>query len=321
QNKTKQNKTKQNKTKHSLLCRYGLTSAAALLLTFGGASAVKADAVGRQQVQDELQNQRKALPRLKEFYKDTPNSGVENTPIYKYLTEMEGKLNRYLETLDEGLHQLQGDKGEPGAQGPAGPMGPAGERGEKGEPGTQGAKGDRGETGPAGPRGDKGEKGEQGPAGKDGERGPIGPAGKDGQNGKDGLPGKDGKDGQNGKDGLPGKDGKDGQDGKDGLPGKPAPQTPEVPQKPDTAPHTPKTPQIPGQSKDVTPAPQNPSNRGLNKLQTQGGNQLAKTPAAHDTHRQLPATGETTNPFFTAAAVAIMTTAGVVAVAKRQENN
>ncbi|MFW7122684.1 LPXTG cell wall anchor domain-containing protein, partial [Streptococcus pyogenes] len=139
--------------------------------------------------------------------------------------------------------------------------------------------------------------------------------GKDGQNGKDGLPGKDGKDGQNGKDGLPGKDGKDGQ------PGKPAPKTPEVPQKPDTAPHTPKTPQIPGQSKDVTPAPQNPSNRGLNKPQTQSGNQLAKTPAAHDTHRQLPATGETTNPFFTAAAVAIMTTAGVVAVAKRQENN
>ncbi|VHH12690.1 LPXTG-motif cell wall anchor domain-containing protein [Streptococcus pyogenes] len=73
--------------------------------------------------------------------------------------------------------------------------------------------------------------------------------------------------------------------------------------------------------KDVTPAPQNPSNRGLNKPQTQSGNQLAKTPAAHDTHRQLPATGETTNPFFTAAAVAIMTTAGVVAVAKRQENN
>ncbi|HEP1713256.1 TPA: LPXTG cell wall anchor domain-containing protein, partial [Streptococcus pyogenes] len=329
----------------SLLCRYGLTSAAALLLTFGGASAVKADVVGRQQVQDELQNQRKALPRLKEFYKDTPNSGVENTPIYKYLTEMEGKLNRYLKTLDEGLHQLQGDKGEPGAQGPAGPMGPAGERGEKGaqgprgEQGPQGLPGKDGEAGaqgPAGPRGDKGEKGEQGPAGKDGERGPIGPAGKDGQNGKDGLPGKDGKDGQNGKDGLPGKDGKDGQngkdglpgkdgkdgqDGKDGLPGKPAPQTPEVPQKPDTAPHTPKTPQIPGQSKDVTPAPQNPSNRGLNKLQTQGGNQLAKTPAAHDTHRQLPATGETTNPFFTAAAVAIMTTAGVVAVAKRQENN
>ncbi|SQF03571.1 LPXTG-motif cell wall anchor domain-containing protein [Streptococcus pyogenes] len=154
----------------------------------------------------------------------------------------------------------------------------------------------------------KGDRGEPGQDGRDGQPGPQGPAGKDGQNGKDGLPGKDGK---------------DGQDGKAGQPGKPAPKTPEVPQKPDTAPHTPKKPQIPDHSKDVTPAPQKPStsNRGLNKPQTQGGNQLAKTPAAHDTHRQLPATGETTNPFFTAAAVAIMTTAGVVAVAKRQENN
>ncbi|HHJ8803704.1 TPA: LPXTG cell wall anchor domain-containing protein, partial [Streptococcus pyogenes] len=140
-------------------------------------------------------------------------------------------------------------------------------------------------------KGDQGEQGLQGAPGAKGDRGETGPAGPV------------------------------GPAGKDGQPGKPAPKTPEVPQKPDTAPHKPKTPQIPGQSKDVTPAPQNPSNRGLNKPQTQGGNQLAKTPAAHDTHRQLPATGETTNPFFTAAAVAIMTTAGVVAVAKRQENN
>lgn len=210
--------------------------------------------------------------------------------LVEYLTER-GKLEEeWMEDLFSGIQRklLAGEKGDPGERGATGP------------------------AGPAGPKGPAGEKGEQGPTGKQGERGatgPVGPAGKDGQ---DGLPGKDGKDGQ---DGLPGKDGKDGQ------PGKPAPQTPEVPQKPDTAPHTPKTPQIPGQSKDVTPAPQNPSNRGLNKPQTQGGNQLAKTPAAHDTHRQLPATGETTNPFFTAAAVAIMTTAGVVAVAKRQENN
>lgn len=140
----------------------------------------------------------------------------------------------------------------------------------------------------------------------------------DGQDGKDGQPGQPGPRGERGE---PGPQGPAGKDGQDGQPGKPAPKTPEVPQKPDTAPHTPKTPQIPDHSKDVTPAPQNPSNRGLNKPQTQGGNQLAKTPAAHDTHRQLPATGETTNPFFTAAAVAIMTTAGVVAVAKRQENN
>ncbi|RXH49145.1 LPXTG cell wall anchor domain-containing protein [Streptococcus pyogenes] len=261
------------------------------MLTFGGASAVRADEAGRKGVQDDLQKQREAFPQLKKYLENSPYSGQENTPIFQYLFQLEGKLNNYLKTLDGGLHHLQGD------QGPAGPAGPAGPRGEAGPAGP------RGEAGPAGPRG------EAGPAG------PRGEAGKDGKDGQDGLPGKDGKDGQDGKDGLPGKDGKDGQ------PGKPAPKTPEVPQKPDTAPDTPTPPQIPGQSKDVTPAPQNPSNRGLNKPQTQGGNQLAKTPAAHDTHRQLPATGETTNPFFTAAAVAIMTTAGVVAVAKRQENN
>ncbi|MGY5263932.1 LPXTG-anchored collagen-like adhesin Scl2/SclB, partial [Streptococcus pyogenes] len=131
QNKTKQNKTKQNKTKHSLLCRYGLTSAATLLLTFGGASAVKANVAGRQQVQDELQKQRKELPQLKNYLGDSRNSGQESTPIYKYLTEMEKKLNNYLKTLDEGLQHLQGEKGEQGPAGEKGEQGPAGEKGEQ----------------------------------------------------------------------------------------------------------------------------------------------------------------------------------------------
>ncbi|HHK1519165.1 TPA: hypothetical protein ACQOHP_001828, partial [Streptococcus pyogenes] len=130
QNKTKQNKTKQNKTKHSLLCRYGLTSAAALLLTFGGASAVRADEAGRKEVQDNLQKQREEFPQLKEYLKNSPHSGQESTPIFQYLFQLEGKLNNYLKTLDGGLHHLQGDKGE---------QGPAGEDGAKGE------------TGPAGP--------------------------------------------------------------------------------------------------------------------------------------------------------------------------
>ncbi|HEQ4150009.1 TPA: adhesin Scl2, partial [Streptococcus pyogenes] len=292
----------------SLLCRYGLTSAAALLLTFGGASAVKAEENEKVREQEKLiQQLSEKLVEINDL--QTLNGDKESIQsLVDYLTRR-GKLEEeWMEYLNSGIQRKLF----------VGPKGPAGEKGEQGPTGKQG---ERGETGPAGPRGDKGETGDKG------AQGPVGPAGKDGQNGKDGLPGKDGKDGQDGKDGLPGKDGKDGQDGKDGLPGKdgqpgkPAPKTPEVPQNPDTAPHTPKTPRIPGQSKDVTPAPQNPSNRGLNKPQTQGGNQLAKTPAAHDTHRQLPATGETTNPFFTAAAVAIMTTAGVVAVAKRQENN
>ncbi|HHC9009765.1 TPA: hypothetical protein ACN2W9_001023, partial [Streptococcus pyogenes] len=65
-------------------------------------------------MQDELQKQRKELPRLKDYLSDSRNSGQENTPIFKYLTQMEEKLDRYLETLDEGLHHLQGDKGEKG---------------------------------------------------------------------------------------------------------------------------------------------------------------------------------------------------------------
>ncbi|OAC72252.1 hypothetical protein AWT99_02800 [Streptococcus pyogenes] len=253
------------------------------MLTFGGASAVKADEGEDAQKRAQIQKREELLSalidgtsRLENKQFPYPGStGLDDTymnSLIQYLQERKQIEDKWRASLLKGIqdHVLDGQDGDRGEAGPAGP---------RGEAGKDGAKGDRGETGPAGPRGE---------------------AGKDGKDGQDGLPGKDGKDGQ---------------------PGKPAPKTPEVPQKPDTAPDTPTPPQIPGQSKDVTPAPQNPSNRGLNKPQTQGGNQLAKTPAAHDTHRQLPATGETTNPFFTAAAVAIMTTAGVVAVAKRQENN
>ncbi|HER0247700.1 TPA: YSIRK-type signal peptide-containing protein [Streptococcus pyogenes] len=40
-----------------------------------------------------------------------------------------------------------------------------------------------------------------------------------------------------------------------------------------------------------------------------------------ETKRQLPSTGETANPFFTAAALTVMATAGVAAVVKRKEEN
>ncbi|HER8983911.1 TPA: hypothetical protein ACJPB8_001758, partial [Streptococcus pyogenes] len=189
------NKTKQNKTKHSLLCRYGLTSAAALLLAFGGASAVKADQQPTiEETQSQLQDLREAFPKLEDSYQEWDI--FRQNKIYKHLDEFEHKLNSYLKVLDGSLSQLKGEKGERGPVGPAGPQG------------LQGTKGDRGETG------EQGQRGETGPAGPQGPAGPVGPAGKDGQDGKDGLPGKDG---QNGKDGLPGKDGKDGQDGKDGL--------------------------------------------------------------------------------------------------------
>ncbi|HFD7890657.1 TPA: LPXTG-anchored collagen-like adhesin Scl2/SclB, partial [Streptococcus pyogenes] len=305
----------------SLLCRYGLTSAAALLLTFGGASAVRADAQGASNNNKEklIRELGEGLTRIEKSKIPTPGAD-DMEKLLKYLQERDKAEDDWRSRLLQGMQEraFDGRDGQPGPAGPAGARGPAGSQGPRGPEGPQGPAGKDGEAGaqgPVGPQGPQGETGPQGPAGKDGEAGAQGPVGPQGPQGETGPQGPAGKDGQDGKDGLPGKDGKDGQ------PGKPAPKTPEVPQNPDTTPHTPKTPQIPDHSKDVTPAPQNPSNRGLNKPQTQGGNQLAKTPAAHDTHRQLPATGETTNPFFTAAAVAIMTTAGVVAVAKRQENN
>ncbi|HFV1490068.1 TPA: hypothetical protein ACGOK8_000262, partial [Streptococcus pyogenes] len=119
QNKTKQNKTKQNKTKHSLLCRYGLTSAAALLLTFGGASAVKADSEGIRKTQERLSALREGFPDVKEIYES--NSVNKETPYYKYLEKLDKSLRDYLEELDRNLHQLKGDRGETGPAGPAGP--------------------------------------------------------------------------------------------------------------------------------------------------------------------------------------------------------
>ncbi|HES3288040.1 TPA: LPXTG-anchored collagen-like adhesin Scl2/SclB, partial [Streptococcus pyogenes] len=116
QNKTKQNKTKQNKTKHSLLCCYGLTSAAALLLTFGGAIAVKADGKGIREMQERLSALREGFPDVEEIYKS--NSVNKETPYYKYLEKLDKSLRDYLEELDKNLHQLKGDQGERGEAGP-----------------------------------------------------------------------------------------------------------------------------------------------------------------------------------------------------------
>ncbi|HHK1866667.1 TPA: peptidase, partial [Streptococcus pyogenes] len=136
------NKTKQNKTKHSLLCRYGLTSAAALLLTFGGASAVRAN--DHQQL--ELSRKRNTLMgELNELHNNIemkkgtlPSSdGVveESTrKILKYLEERDQLEDQWREKLFYGMQNKlfdgqdgkAGDRGETGPQGPTGPVGPRG---------------------------------------------------------------------------------------------------------------------------------------------------------------------------------------------------
>ncbi|HHK0340144.1 TPA: hypothetical protein ACQN9S_001822, partial [Streptococcus pyogenes] len=100
----------------SLLCRYGLTSAAALLLTFGGASAVKANQQQAiKETQERLLALREGFPDVKEIYKS--NSVNQTTPYYQYLEKLDKSLRSYLKELDENLHQLKGDQGEPGPRG------------------------------------------------------------------------------------------------------------------------------------------------------------------------------------------------------------
>ncbi|HHS7821631.1 TPA: LPXTG-anchored collagen-like adhesin Scl2/SclB, partial [Streptococcus pyogenes] len=184
------NKTKQNKTKHSLLCRYGLTSAAALLLTFGGASAVKADEKVIKEIQQELSDLRQRFPKVAESFKH--NNISPQTPVYQYLEALEKSLNSYLSKLDGQLHHLKGDQGEQGLQGPAGeagpqglqgPAGPRGETGPAGEAGPQGLQGPAGPRGETGPAGEAGPQGLQGPAGEAGPQGLQGPAGPRGETG------------------------------------------------------------------------------------------------------------------------------------------
>ncbi|VHN02429.1 collagen-like surface protein [Streptococcus pyogenes] len=106
------------------------------------------------------------------------------------------------------------------------------------------------------------------------------------------------------------------------MPEQPGEQAPE--KSPEVTP-TPEMPEQPGEkapekSKEVTPAPEKPADKEANQTPERRNGNMAKTPVANN-HRRLPATGEQANPFFTAAAVAVMTTAGVLAVTKRKENN
>ncbi|HER1135463.1 TPA: LPXTG cell wall anchor domain-containing protein [Streptococcus pyogenes] len=109
-----------------------------------------------------------------------------------------------------------------------------------------------------------------------------------------------------------------GERGPAGQPGEKAPE-----KSPEVTP-TPETPEQPGEkapekSKEVTPAPEKPADKEANQTPERRNGNMAKTPVTNN-HRRLPATGEQANPFFTAA-VAVMTTAGVLAVTKRKENN
>lgn len=279
---------------NKLVWRYGLTSAAAVLLAFGGgASSVKAE-VSPSQRKEEING-------IKESLKNYPQMGDDRfwqrgvfgssfkDDVYQKEVEQYTKeaLTKILGLIEKGA--TQGPKGDPG---PAGPRGPVGPEGPAGKPGKDGAQGERGKQGNPGPKGDKGEDGKVGPRGPKGDRGETG---------------------------AQGPVGPQGETGKDGAPGEKAPEkspevtpTPEMPEQPGE--------KAPEKSKEVTPAPEKPADKEANQTPERRNGNMAKTPVANN-HRRLPATGEQANPFFTAAAVAVMTTAGVLAVTKRKENN
>ncbi|EOD2377729.1 TPA: LPXTG cell wall anchor domain-containing protein [Streptococcus pyogenes] len=302
---------------NKFVCRYGLTTAAAILATFGGGVAnVSADAESMRYVGEDLQKEldkssEEYVPKVNNFRKDRLPNGqlqVEEylTKIQSYLEEWKKRDDTWKEKVTKSIQNgtFQGDKGDMGPEGEPGP------KGDKGETGDQGPRGERGETGLQGPKGDKGERGEKGETGATGAQGPQGEKGETGAQGPAGPQGEAGK---------PGEQGPAGPQGEAGKPGEKAPE-----KSPEVTP-TPETPEQPGEkapekSKEVTPAPEKPADKEANQTPERRNGNMAKTPVANN-HRRLPATGEQANPFFTAAAVAVMTTAGVLAVTKRKENN
>ncbi|VHB01883.1 collagen-like surface protein [Streptococcus pyogenes] len=347
---------------NKLVWRYGLTSAAAVLLAFGGGvSSVKADdlktnSLGpRAKLLEDLKNLKSGpgdIPKTSEIAEQQSfftGTSYDSVDIYKYLKEIEEYLKKqkkheedWKEMITKGLESgalrgekgapgepgPKGDKGEDGKVGPKGDKGETGERGEKGEDGKVGPKGDKGETGE---RGEKGEAGIQGPQGEKGDTGAQGPVGPQGEAGKDGAPGEKGEKGDRGETGAQGPVGPQGEKGETGEQGPAGPQGEagqpgeKAPEKSPEVTPTPEMPEQPGEkapekSKEVTPAPEKPADKEANQTPERRNGNMAKTPVANN-HRRLPATGEQANPFFTAAAVAVMTTAGVLAVTKRKENN
>ncbi|HHH5287878.1 TPA: hypothetical protein ACP00I_001049, partial [Streptococcus pyogenes] len=161
---------------NKLVWRYGLTSAAAVLLAFGGGvSSVKADdlktnSLGpRAKLLEDLKNLKSGpgdIPKTSEIAEQQSfftGTSYDSVDIYKYLKEIEEYLKKqkkheedWKEMITKGLESgaLRGEKGAPGEPGP---------KGDKGEDGKVGPKGDKGETGE---RGEKGEAGIQGPQGE-----------------------------------------------------------------------------------------------------------------------------------------------------------
>ncbi|HEP1372792.1 TPA: collagen-like protein, partial [Streptococcus pyogenes] len=162
---------------NKLVCRYGLTTAAAILATFGGVANVRANAESMQYVGKDLE---KTLEKDYENYVPKINNSREGRDPSKpvNIEDYLARIQEYLEARKRDDYEwkdkitksiqngtFQGDKGDMGPEGKPGP------KGDKGETGGQGPRGERGETGLQGPKGEDGKDGLQGAPGERGEQG------------------------------------------------------------------------------------------------------------------------------------------------------
>ncbi|HEQ4864811.1 TPA: collagen-like protein, partial [Streptococcus pyogenes] len=134
---------------NKLVWRYGLTSAAAVLLAFGGgASSVKAETStltpqGRQEKIKKIKDHITQYPKINEdrFWDRNwfRNSFKDEDYLKAVQNFTEQALQEILDLIEKGA--TKGDKGDAGPRGERGPQGPEGKQGKAGE------KGDKGETG------------------------------------------------------------------------------------------------------------------------------------------------------------------------------
>ncbi|HHJ8298818.1 TPA: hypothetical protein ACQN13_001212, partial [Streptococcus pyogenes] len=74
------------------------------MLTFGGASAVKADNESIVATQRKLSELREGFPKVTDSFKD--DSVWSKNPVYQHLKSLEKSLDKYLSELDSNLHHL-----------------------------------------------------------------------------------------------------------------------------------------------------------------------------------------------------------------------
>ncbi|HHD5162897.1 TPA: hypothetical protein ACNYPR_001137, partial [Streptococcus pyogenes] len=127
---------------NKLVWRYGLTSAAAVLLAFGGgASSVKAETStltpqGRQEKIKKIKDHITQYPKINEDRFWDRNWFRNSFKDEDYLKAVQNFTEQALQEILDLI-----EKGETGEQGPAGPQGEAGKPGEQGPAGPQGEAG------------------------------------------------------------------------------------------------------------------------------------------------------------------------------------